>query len=204
MVNGWNATWCWIRYLFVGARNGVRGLVDFVLGNHFFTAIQVASELTALGEILAARRPERALEIGTARGGTLLFVTRLASLQATIISVDRPGGKFSSGYGRTRARLYKRFARRAQRLQLLQGNSHSRDMLGRVKAALGGGKNSTTYSSTVTTRTRASNKTSSCMRRSCEKGALSPYTTSRSTLPPRVVGSRGFGTRSSPRTATSK
>jgi cephalosporin hydroxylase len=138
MVNGWNATWCWIRYLFVGARNGVPGLIDFVLGNHFFSAWQVPSELTALGEILAARRPERALEIGTARGGTLLFLCRLASPQATIVSVDLPGGTFGGGYGRTRAWLYKRFARRTQRLQLLQGDSHTRDMLGRVEAVLGG------------------------------------------------------------------
>ena len=138
MVNGWNATWCWIRYLFVGARNGVPGLVDFVLGNHFFSAWQVPSELTALGEILAARHPERALEIGTAQGGTLFFLTRLASPQATIVSIDLPGGKFGGGYGRTRAWLYKRFARRTQRLQLLQGDSHTRDMLGQVEAVLGG------------------------------------------------------------------
>jgi predicted O-methyltransferase YrrM len=138
MVKGWNAIGCWIRYLFVGARNGVPGLVDFVIGNHFFSASQVASELTALGEILAARRPERALEIGTARGGTLFFLTRLAAPQATIISVDLPGGKLAGGYSRTRAWLYKRFARRTQRLQLLQGDSHRRDMLGRVKAALRG------------------------------------------------------------------
>jgi cephalosporin hydroxylase len=98
----------------------------------------VPSELTALGEILTARRPERALEIGTAHGGTLLFLTRLASPQATIVSIDLPGGKFGGGYGRTRAWLYKRFARRRQRLQLLQGDSHSRDMLDRVKAALRG------------------------------------------------------------------
>jgi cephalosporin hydroxylase len=110
----------------------VPGLVDFVLGNHFFTANQVASELTALGEILAARRPECALEIGTARGGTLLFLCRLASPQATNVSVDL------GGYGRTRARLYRRFARRRQRLQLLQGDSHTREMLGRVEAVLGG------------------------------------------------------------------
>jgi predicted O-methyltransferase YrrM len=138
VVKGWNATWCWLRYLFLGARNGVPGLVDFVLGNHFFSAWQEPSELTGLGEILAARRPERALEIGTARGGTLLFLTRLASPQATIVSVDLPGGEFGGGYSRSRAWLYKRFARRKQRLELFQGDSHSRDMLDRVKAALRG------------------------------------------------------------------
>jgi cephalosporin hydroxylase len=137
-VNRWKAIWCWIRYLFVGARNAVPGLTDFVLGNRVFIAIQVASELTALGEILAERRPERALEIGTAHGGTLFFLTRLASPQATIVSIDLPGGNFGGGYTRIGAWLYKRFARRKQRLQLLQGDSQTRDMRDRVEAVLGG------------------------------------------------------------------
>jgi predicted O-methyltransferase YrrM len=119
-------------------RGGVPGLVDFVGGNHFFRAKQIPSELMALGEILAARRPKHALEIGTALGGTLFFLTRLADPQATIISVDLPGGEFGGGYGSIRAWLYKRFARHGQRLQLLRGDSHSMDMLNRVKAALGG------------------------------------------------------------------
>ena len=135
---GWRTGCCCIRYLLVGAPKGVPGLVDFVCGDHFFCAGQVVSELAALGEILAARHLERGLEIGTARGGTLLFLCRLASPQATIISVDLPGGKFGGGYGRTQGWLYKRFARGKQRLQLLRGDSHSRDMLDKVKAALGG------------------------------------------------------------------
>jgi cephalosporin hydroxylase len=138
VARGLKTSCCCIRYLIVGARRGVPGLVDFVSGDHFFSAEQVASELTGLGEILAVGRPQCALEIGTARGGTLLFLTRLASPQATIISVDLPGGKFGGGYSGTRAWLYKRFARRRQRLQLLQGDSHSRDMLDKVKAALRG------------------------------------------------------------------
>ena len=113
-------------------------LVDFVLENHFFTAYQVADMLRALGEILATLGPKCALEIGTARGGTLLFLTRLASPRATIISVDLPGGRFGGGYSSTRAWFYKRFARSGQRLQLLQGDSHTSDMMDRVKAVLGG------------------------------------------------------------------
>jgi cephalosporin hydroxylase len=124
--------------LFTGGRKGVPGLVDFVLGNYFFRAAQIPSELTALGEILAALRPERALEIGTDYGGTLFFLTRLASPQATIVSIDLPGAGFGDGYSSTRAWFYKRFARRGQRLQLLLGDSHSVDMSNCVKAALGG------------------------------------------------------------------
>ena len=114
------------------------GLVDFVLGNHLFRAQQLAHELTALGEILSAQRPECALEIGTAHGGTLFFLTRLAIPCATIVSVDLPGGWFGGGYTARRAWLYKRFAQGSQRLHLLRGDSHADEMLERAKAALGG------------------------------------------------------------------
>ena len=113
-------------------------LVDFVLGNHFFGAWQLREELVDLGQILAGRRPESALEIGTARGGTLFFLTRLASSRATIVSVDLPGGQFGGGYPARRTLMYKRFARRDQVVHLLRGDSHSSEMLVRVKAALGG------------------------------------------------------------------
>jgi cephalosporin hydroxylase len=134
----WHVSGCWVRYAFRGARQDVPALVDFVRGNHFFRANQVPSELTALGQILAAARPRYVLEIGTARGGTLLFLTRLASPEAVIVSVDLPGGRFGGGYGSRRAWFYRRFARRGQRIHLFRGDSHSSDMLGQVKAVFGG------------------------------------------------------------------
>jgi len=137
-AKGWSAGLCWARYLLSGHRNGLPGLVEFVLGNRFFTAIQKGDELAALGEILTARRPERALEIGTARGGTLFFLTRLASPTATIVSLDLPGGRFGGGYGDNRAWFYQRFARKNQRLHLLRGDSHSGEMLVQVKSVFQG------------------------------------------------------------------
>jgi predicted O-methyltransferase YrrM len=131
----WGVICCWARYLLVGARRGVPELVDFILGNYFFKAIQVPSELTTLGEILKDQTPECALEIGTAFGGTLLFLCRLARPSATIVSVDLPGGRFGGGYKPWRRWAYQSFARRGQRLHLLQGDSQSNDMLARVKAA---------------------------------------------------------------------
>lgn len=134
----WRAAQCWTRYVLSGRHCGVTGLVEFVLGNHFFRAMQVRSELAALGEILAQHRPVRALEIGTARGGTLLFLTRLANPTATIVSIDLPGGKFGGGYSARRKWFYQCFARRNQRLRLIQGDSHSAGMLERAKSELGG------------------------------------------------------------------
>lgn len=133
----WQEGRCWARYLLAGRRRGVPGLVNFVVENHSFAAWQIPSELTALGEILAELRPERALEIGTAQGGTLLFLTRLASPRATIVSVDLPAGKFGGGYSIKQQWFYHRFARRGQKLHLLRGDSHSPEMLARVKATFG-------------------------------------------------------------------
>lgn len=134
----WEALRCWARYALIGRYRSVSGLVDFIHGNHFFKAIQIPSELRALGEILAQLRPARALEIGTAHGGTLLFLTRLASPQATIVSIDLPGGKFGGGYSSRCKWFYQRFARRKQCLHLFRGDSHSNEMLDRVKAAFEG------------------------------------------------------------------
>jgi predicted O-methyltransferase YrrM len=130
--------WCWARYMLVGRSRGIQGLTDFVVQDHILQACQVASELAALGQILADLRPERAMEIGPAAGGTLFFLTRLASPDATIISIDLPGGRFGGGYGTRRKWVYQRFAHGRQRLHLLQGDSHAPEMLNRVKEVLGG------------------------------------------------------------------
>lgn len=130
------ARW-WVRYELEGKGRGVARLADFVAGDHFIRAAQVSCELADLGEIIATLRPEHALEIGTAAGGTLLFLTRLASPRATIVSVDLPGGDFGGGYGPGRRWCYQRFARRGQNIYLLQGDSHSSEMLARVKTAVG-------------------------------------------------------------------
>lgn len=132
----WNFVRFGFRYWLFGARRGIPGLVDFLLEDHLFTAMQKPRELTALGEMLAARRPEAVLEIGTAHGGTLLFLTRVASPAATIVSLDLHGGRL--GAGPIRALLYKRFARRMQRLHLPLGDSHSIEMLNEIKNILEG------------------------------------------------------------------
>lgn len=132
------ASRCLMRYLLEGRKRGIRGLADLAAGNIYFCAVQVPSELAALGEILKVLRPEHALEIGTARGGTLFFLTRLAAPNATIVTVDLPGGKFVKGYRYTARRqwIYRRFARAQQRVVPVQGNSHAGGTLRVVQEAL--------------------------------------------------------------------
>ncbi len=138
VIRGWDAACCWARYLSRGRHNGLSGLLDFTLGNHFFCAMQVRSELRALGELLTSAPPTCAMEIGTARGGTLFFLTRLATPDATIISVDLPAGRFGGGYSSARRRVYRRLSRGAQRLYLFREDSHSPDILAHVKGVLAG------------------------------------------------------------------
>lgn len=128
----------WARFVLLGDRLSMPELADFAVGNHLFWAKQIRGELAALGQIIANLRPECALEIGTCHGGTLFFLTRLASSKATIVSVDLPGGEFGGGYSATRQWFYQRFGRHGQRLHLLRGNSHSDSMLESVKTTLKG------------------------------------------------------------------
>jgi len=71
--------------------------------------IQVYEEILQLAEMVYSLKPRRILEIGTAGGGTLFIWCRLGSEDATIISIDLPGGPFGGGYPLWRGVLYKYF-----------------------------------------------------------------------------------------------
>jgi predicted O-methyltransferase YrrM len=92
----------------------------------------------ALLERLVPLQPRRVLEIGTAAGGTLLLLSRVAAADALLVSIDMPEGHFGGGYNPLRARLYRSFARPGQRLVLLRGDSHQEATRSRFAAALGG------------------------------------------------------------------
>jgi FkbM family methyltransferase len=57
-------------------------------------ALQKPEELGGLIELLQDERLMTVVEIGTAHGGTLLVWCRLAAPDATIVSIDLPGGPF--------------------------------------------------------------------------------------------------------------
>ncbi|MCL4837567.1 MAG: class I SAM-dependent methyltransferase [Thermoanaerobaculia bacterium] len=84
------------------------------------------------------RRPRVVMEIGTASGGTLLLLARVAAPDAALISLDLPGGRHGGGYSALRRPLYRSFAREGQEIVLLQGDSHSKEMRVRVERALAG------------------------------------------------------------------
>jgi cephalosporin hydroxylase len=95
-------------------------------------------EVTETLEVLHARRPRTVLEIGTCRGGGLFLYSLFAARDATLVTVDLPGGPFGGGYAPWRAPLYRSFARGSQRIELVRGDSHRADTFRRVEHVLGG------------------------------------------------------------------
>jgi len=99
---------------------------------------QVYSEISQLLKLVDRIKPGAILEIGTANGGTLFLFSHVASKDATIISIDLPGGKFGGGYRKWREFLYKSFILRGQKIHLLRADSHKTETLEQVAAILDG------------------------------------------------------------------
>ncbi|MCD6099196.1 MAG: class I SAM-dependent methyltransferase [Candidatus Marinimicrobia bacterium] len=120
----------------------IEELVDFSF-NCFYGLIrpaQIREEIIELLKILSKRKPKVVLEIGTAKGGTLFLFSRIASEDATLISVDLPGGKFGGGYPEWKIPLYKAFALPTQDIHLIRADSHDPKTLEIVKEILNGRK----------------------------------------------------------------
>ncbi len=115
-------------------------MVDFAMttDNYFLQTSQVRSEIVALAEMIAQRHPKTVVEIGTAHGGTLFLWCRLAHPEATLVSLDLPGGIHGGGYPYWKSWIYRRFPLPKQHLHLLRGDSHKPEMQARLKSTLPG------------------------------------------------------------------
>jgi predicted O-methyltransferase YrrM len=104
----------------------------------FIRPLQSRMELEGLLGEVAALGPSTVVEIGTASGGTLFMLTRVASADATIVSIDLPGGHFGGGYFAWRTPLYRSFAKPGQRVHLFRRDSHDPATLEALRETLGG------------------------------------------------------------------
>jgi len=120
----------------------VEELVDFSFNcfHELIRPMQIREEIIELLKILSKRKPKVILEIRTANGGTLFLFSRVVSEDATIISVDLPGGRFGSGYPDWKVPLYKAFALPTQDIHLIRANSHDPETLETIKEILNGRK----------------------------------------------------------------
>jgi predicted O-methyltransferase YrrM len=116
--------------------------VDWVYSNgaRFIRPAQQREEIKELLAILEAARPRTLVEIGTASGGTLFLLSRVAAPDATLVSIDLPGGRFGGGYGRWRSPLYRSFARQGQEVHLIRADSHEPRTLRQLQAMIGLGR----------------------------------------------------------------
>jgi len=126
----------------VGRNYSLDMLIDFTFTRCFkmIKPVQLQCEILKLLMVLSEVKPQSILEIGTANGGTLFLFTRVASEDASIISVDLPLGKFGGGYPKWRVHLYKSFALPNQQIHLIRADSHNEATLEEVKAILNGKK----------------------------------------------------------------
>ncbi len=99
--------------------------------------LQVESEFRQMIRRAAQVRAKCVVEIGTANGATLFALARVAADNATVVSVDLPGGLFGGGYPAWKKTIYSRFARPSQRIHLLRANSHDEQTFERVRQLTG-------------------------------------------------------------------
>jgi cephalosporin hydroxylase len=79
------------------------------------------------------KRPEVVLEIGTAQGGTLFLLTKIANERAILISMALPGIGKNQGYFPYRIPFYKMFASKSQKIKLIRQDSHKQATLRKIK-----------------------------------------------------------------------
>jgi cephalosporin hydroxylase len=100
-------------------------------------AIQHIDELTEFTKLLQAEPPRLALEIGTAQGGVFWLLCRVATADATLISLDLPPDERHSGGERTAIDL-PAMRKQGQTIHVVHGSSHEASTLDRIVAILAG------------------------------------------------------------------
>jgi cephalosporin hydroxylase len=101
---------------------------------------QVKDEIMGLMEILMRYRPKFILEIGTARGGSFFLFTRAAASDATLVSIDLPGGSLGGGCSELKIPYYESFALLGQKIYLPRMDSHKEITLHAINRILDGHK----------------------------------------------------------------
>lgn len=101
---------------------------------------QIREELVELLKKYIELNPKYILEIGTANGGTLFCFCKLAPDDATIVSIDLPGGPFGGGYPKWKIPVYQAFSKQKQKLYLIRGDSQNIETFNEVLKVLNGEK----------------------------------------------------------------
>jgi predicted O-methyltransferase YrrM len=110
----------------------------FAYAGGFFAPIQIREEIVeALGQVRELQ-PRNIVEVGTAGGGTMLLWLRVAHPEATIVTIDLPGGEFGGGSSPLRVPLFRRLGLPGQTIHLIRGDSHDPGTVDRTRDYLKG------------------------------------------------------------------
>jgi len=109
---------------------------SFTFLRGFIRPMQIKEEFKNLLKIFKKYPNKIILEIGTANGGSLFHLCKLAPDDALIISIDLPEGNFGGGYPKWKEPIYKLFKKKNQRLYLLREDSHQEETLLKIKEIL--------------------------------------------------------------------
>jgi predicted O-methyltransferase YrrM len=101
-------------------------------------AAQKVTELSPLISLLKRRKLRTLVEIGTAKGGTLYAWCKIAEPDATIVSIDLPGGPFGGGYTLKEKKTIRRYKRKYQKIYFLRKDSSKKTTIHALKTALRG------------------------------------------------------------------
>jgi len=125
-------TFLWTEKFLIGPK--IRGL------NINFNTSQIKEEIIALAKAIQKNPPKIILEIGTATGGTLFMFARTATIDAKIISIDLPLGRYGAGYFKYRIPLLRAFATAQQKIHLIRRDSHQTETIKMLEELLQGRK----------------------------------------------------------------
>ncbi len=134
--------YCMLRINSIKRSRDLDKQIDFVLTkcDKFIRPLQIRSEISSLLKILKEKKPRYILEIGTAKGGTLFLLSRAASDDALLVSLDLPQGRFGGGYPKWKIPLYESFGSPRQKIHLIRADSHDPSSVEKVKDSLKGNK----------------------------------------------------------------
>lgn len=101
--------------------NAIQTLVQGALDRG---AVQKPPELEEVLSLVDKNPPGIMVEIGTAKGGTFYALCQMAKANATVISIDLPGGAYGGGYTEDETKKLKSFTRPKQKTHFLRLDSH--------------------------------------------------------------------------------
>lgn len=88
-----------------------------------FLALQNAYELRTFLGLVEKQQPKVVVEIGTAAGGTFFSFAQLAAPDATLVSIDYPGGPYGGGQDSQAIELYSTFCGPKQSCHFIRDRS---------------------------------------------------------------------------------